>query len=113
MHEMSLAQGVIDIVAEAARAHRAARILRVRLRIGALSHVEPEALRFCFDVVARGTAAEGAALAIDQPAGTAWCAGCETDVTIASRGETCPACGSARLLVTGGDDMTVQDLEVA
>lgn len=66
---MSLAVRVVAIVAEAARAQDAARVARVRLRIGALAAVEPEALRFCLDVAARGTPAEGADLVIARTDG--------------------------------------------
>jgi len=113
MHEMALALNVIDIAAEAARAHAAARVLRVRLRIGALAAVEPEALRFCFAAAARGTPVEDAALEIARTDGRAWCAGCGRTVVIGSRAAPCPECGAAQLLVTGGEDLAVQDLEVA
>lgn len=113
MHEMALVEGVMQIVLNAAREHAAARVLRVRLRIGALSCVAPEALRFCFDVAARNTAADGATLDIVPVPGTAWCAACQDSRTIRSRADACPTCGSAQLLVTGGDDLAVQDLEIA
>lgn len=113
MHEMALAMSVVEIVAETARQHAASRVTKVRLRVGALSSVEPDALKFCFDVAARATVAEGAALIIDTPPGRAYCAGCGNTVTIASRAEACPACQSGQLLVASGDDLAVQDLEVA
>ena len=61
MHEMSLAEGVLQIVEDAARSQGFSQVTAVRLEIGRLSSVEPEALRFCFDVVVRGSLAEGAA----------------------------------------------------
>jgi hydrogenase nickel incorporation protein HypA/HybF len=51
----------------------------VRLAVGALGHVEPEAMRFCFDVAARGTIAEGAQLESRTVPGEAWCLDCGKD----------------------------------
>lgn len=112
MHELAVAQGIVDIVAEEARAQRFARAKRVRVRVGALAHVEPEALAFGFDVVSRGTPAEGAVLDVDRPPGEGWCLACDLRVTLARRGDGCPACGSFQVMVTGGEDLCVTELEV-
>src|SRR5512134_880249 len=76
MHEMALAESVIEIVERAARQHAAAAVRAVRLEIGRLSHVEPDALRFAFDVVKRNGVAHGARLEILATEGTAWCMQC-------------------------------------
>lgn len=112
MHEMSLAESVREIVEEAARAHAARRVGRVRLEIGRLSQVEVDAMRFAFDVVMRGSLADGAALEIVESPGTAWCMRCSQQVEIAQRGDACPSCGSYQLQVTGGERMRVIDLEI-
>ncbi|MDO9709323.1 hydrogenase maturation nickel metallochaperone HypA [Paracraurococcus lichenis] len=113
MHETALAAGVIDIVRDALRERPAERVAVVRLSIGGLSHVEPRALEFCFDAAARGTPAEGARLAIDRPPGRAHCLTCDREVGLASRADACPGCGGHRLLVTGGEEMRVTELELA
>lgn len=113
MHEVALAQSIVDIVREQARVSPFGSLRAVHLRIGALSTVEADALLFGFEVAARGTVAEGATLAIERIPGTAFCAACGKDVTVASRVDDCPSCGSAQLLITGGDDLRVTELEVA
>lgn len=113
MHEMSLAEGVREIVEDVARTHAATRVTRVRLEIGRLSQVEVDAMRFAFDVVMRGSLADGAALEVVETPGTAWCMRCSQAVEIGQRGDGCPACGSYQLQVTGGDRMRVIDLELA
>ena len=113
MHELSLARALIDRLTEEAERHDVARVLRVKLAIGALAHVDADALAFGFDVAARGTLAEGAVLDIERPAGAAHCLGCGADVAIGSRADLCPMCGGARLVITGGEDMTVREMEVA
>lgn len=113
MHEMALAEGVVEIVRDALRAEAGARVATVRLSLGRLSHVEPRALEFCFGAAARGSPAEGAALAIERPEGRAHCLGCDRVVPLESRADACPHCGSHRLLVTGGEEMRVTELELA
>jgi hydrogenase nickel incorporation protein HypA/HybF len=113
MHEVALAHSVADIVAEEAQAAGATRVLRVTLSLGALSHVDPDALAFSFEVAAQGGPAEGADLRIVRPPGQAFCMGCGTNQTVTARGEPCGACGGHQLLVVSGEDMRVQDLEVA
>jgi hydrogenase nickel incorporation protein HypA/HybF len=113
MHEMSLAEGVIGVVADAAHAHAPCTVRVVRLEIGALAAVECEALRFAFDVVKRGSAADGAELDIVSVPGSAWCMHCQRSVAVAERGDACPECGSWQLQVTGGTGMRVKELELA
>lgn len=76
MHELSIAQSVVEAVTERAAGRR---VLRVRLQVGRLSGVVPDALRFSFDLVTDGTPAEGAALEIDEPEGRAHCRACPSD----------------------------------
>ena len=100
MHEMSLAEGML----RAGRGRRTAqrrrgRVKRCWLEIGALSQVEVDALRFCFDAVTRGTLAEGARLEIVTRPGAAWCMPCGERVAIGRRGDACPRCGSYQLQV--------------
>lgn len=112
MHEMALAESVREIVEETARANGARRVGLVRLEIGRLSQVEIDAMRFAFEVVQRGSLAEGARLEIVETDGTAWCLRCSTPVVIARRGDACPSCQSFQLQVTGGDRMRVMDIEI-
>jgi hydrogenase nickel incorporation protein HypA/HybF len=113
VHELGLARRVVAILGEEAERHGFERVVRVKLAIGALGHVEPDALAFAFDVAARGTLADGAVLEVERPPGTARCLACGADVVIESRVDLCPMCGGARLVVTGGEDMMVREVEVA
>lgn len=113
MHELALARAVIEQLAEEAARHGFTRVVRVKLAIGALGHVEPEALAFAFDVAARGSLADGAALEIERVEGAAHCLGCGRDVAVRGRADLCPVCGGARLVITEGEDMKIRELEVA
>lgn len=112
MHEMALAQGILELLEENAGKHGFSRVRTVWLEIGALSGAEAEAIRFCFDAVTKGTLAEGAAFEIIATAGQAWCLDCAATVTIAARYDPCPRCGGYGLQVTGGTEMRVKELAV-
>jgi hydrogenase nickel incorporation protein HypA/HybF len=107
---MSIAESVLGIVEDCARREGFGRVKSVRLEIGQLAAIEAQALRFCFDVVMRGSVADGAILEIDEVPGSAWCFGCSDSVPVAARGEPCPRCGGAQLQVSGGTEMRVKDL---
>ena len=113
MHEMALAEGMLEIVEDAARRNAAERVRTVWLELGALSHVEPQALRFCFDAVTRGGVADGATLEIVTLPGRAWCMPCAVQVPLARLGEPCPRCGSHQLEVVAGEDMRVKEIAIA
>jgi hydrogenase nickel incorporation protein HypA/HybF len=112
VHEMSLAESVLQIVRDAARTEGFSRVRMVRLEIGQLAGVEPEAMRFCFDVVSRETLADQARLEIVATPGEGWCIMCSRPVPIAARFDACPVCGSYQVQATGGLDMRVSELEV-
>lgn len=112
MHELALTENIVDIIGEEARRQGFGRVRVVRLEIGAFAHVEPDALRFCFDAVARGTAAEGAALDIMRAPGEAWCPDCAKTVPLAARFSPCPRCGGRHVRITSGDELRIRELEV-
>jgi len=113
VHEMSLAEGMLQIVEETARKNGAAKVTAVWLELGALSHVEAEALRFCFDAITRGGAADGARLEIVTTPGRAWCMQCSDTVDLARLGDACPRCGGYQLQVTQGEEMRLREIEIA
>ncbi|MEW5738965.1 MAG: hydrogenase maturation nickel metallochaperone HypA [Myxococcota bacterium] len=112
MHELSLAEGIVTLIEEQARKDGFTRVRKVHVLVGALSHVMPEALAFGFTSASKGTLAEGAELVLTRPPGTATCMGCGQSVTLGQRGDPCPECGSFQLLVTGGEELRVTDLDV-
>lgn len=112
MHEMALAESVLGLIEDRTLREGGRRIKMVRLEIGKLSAVEPEAMRFCFDAVTHGTLAEGAVLDIVEQEGSAWCFDCNREVPLATRYDPCPACGGFRLQVAEGALMRVKELEI-
>lgn len=112
MHEMALCQGIAELIEEAARREHFVRVRTVWLELGKLSSVEPDALRFCFDVVTRGGVADGAELQIVPMPGQAWCLACSRAIEIEGALDDCPLCASRQVQVTGGTEMRIKELEV-
>ena len=113
MHEMSLAEGVLQLLEDAALKQEFSKVTVVWLEIGALSGVEVEAMKFCFDAVTRDSIADGAKLEIITLPGTGWCMACSMAVPMMEVFGECPKCGGYQLQVTGGTEMRVKELEVA
>lgn len=112
MHEMSLAESILQIVEDTAARQDFRRVTEVRLEIGALSGVEVEALSFCLDVVLKGSVADGARIELERVPGQGYCLGCGETVTVNALYDPCPTCGGYQVQATGGTDMRVKDLLV-
>ena len=109
MHELSITRSVVAIVSEQAAGQR---VTRVRLEIGCLSAVMPEAVRFCFDVCARGTPVEGASLEIIAIPGRGRCDQCAGETPLVALVGRCPACLTGRLRPTAGQELNIKEMEV-
>jgi hydrogenase nickel incorporation protein HypA/HybF len=112
MHEMSLAEGVLQLIEDAARTEDFSRVKTVWLEIGQLAGVEVEAMKFCFDAVVKDSIARSAQLVVIEIPGQAWCSHCAEAVQVQALYDVCPKCGSHQVQVTGGNEMRVKELEV-
>jgi hydrogenase nickel incorporation protein HypA/HybF len=90
MHELALSQSIVDLVLEQARAARLRTVTRVAVAVGAAAGIDPEALRFCFDVVVEETMARGAALVIERVRLRARCRSCRQEFEPATRAPAAP-----------------------
>jgi hydrogenase nickel incorporation protein HypA/HybF len=103
---------VLDAIREQAASDHFSRVHRVSVAVGALCNVEVEALAFCFDIVMQGTMADGAMLDIVSIPGTGWCQWCQNTFPIVSLVAPCPSCGASEVVMSGGDQLTITELEV-
>jgi hydrogenase nickel incorporation protein HypA/HybF len=109
VHELGIAQRIVDVLdAEA----RGARVTRVRVRIGKLVAVLPDALRFAWTLATEGTVAEGAALEVEETPGRARCRACGATLELDRPFGEC-ACGGVDLEWLGGRELTVVEMELA
>jgi len=113
MHEVSLMEEAVRVAVEAARESGGSRILKLRLRIGTMSGVVPEAMRFAFDVVCRDTMAAGAALEIETVPATSWCAVCEREFPQADFLNECPTCHNLSGELRRGRELEIAAVEVS
>lgn len=112
MHEMSLCEGVLQVLQDNAKSQGFSSVKTVWLEIGALAGVELDAMRFGFDAVMRGSLADKARLEIIEIPGQAWCLKCAKAVQVEQRFDQCPDCESYQLQVISGDEMRIKELEV-
>ncbi len=112
MHEMALCQGVVDLIEEQQLSNTFTRVRCVVLEIGALGHVDPDALRFAFDLCTNDTVAQGAELKIFEIPAKGWCMDCSLPITMANRIDGCPHCGSGSVIIEQGEEMRLKELEV-
>lgn len=108
MHELALMDSLVCTVSEQIGDSR---VVSIRLRVGELTCVVPDALKFCFEVCTRGTALQGATLEIESVAGRARCLDCGAEAGFDFRCALC-GCGSANLDVIAGKDLTISNVEV-
>jgi hydrogenase nickel incorporation protein HypA/HybF len=112
MHEMALTESLVGLIEDEARKGDFTRVKVVRLEVGALGQVCPDALLFCFDAISKGTVAEGAKLDIVAVPGGGWCMDCSKSVMLSERYGACPECGNYQVQVTSGEELRLRELEV-
>ena len=112
MHEMSLCEGVIQLIEQQAVEQDFNKVTTVWLEIGDLAGVEIDAMHFSFDVIAKGTIADAAKLEIINIQGLATCPACKSQTQISARFDLCPTCGHYPLNILAGEEMRIKELEV-
>ena len=108
MHELAIAESVVSSVLERTEDQR---VTVVRLRIGRLAGVVPDALSFCFELATTGTPLEGATLEIVEEHGRAHCRTCDTDFDLDDAFLLCD-CGSADVALLSGRELSVTSVEL-
>jgi hydrogenase nickel incorporation protein HypA/HybF len=112
MHELSLAQGLVEHVERLAKDDHAARVVRLVVLIGRYSGVEREAFEFAFPFAAEGTLAEGAELAIEERPIVVRCRTCSATSRPISTQLICGNCGSTEVELAGGREFMLQSIEL-
>ena len=112
MHEVSICESILDILKNEAEKNRASKVTAVRLKIGELSGVVEDALRFAFEVVTKGSIAEGANLVIEEVPLTARCRSCGKEFHIVGYAFSCKHCESPEIEVISGREMQIEDMDL-
>lgn len=108
MHELALAESLFELIVEKTETSK---VRRIRVEVGRSLAVVPEALRFCFEVVSKGSPLEEATLEVVEIPISGRCSGCAWEGSVEGRVPLCPRCSCAVELRTGGE-LRVREVEV-
>jgi hydrogenase nickel incorporation protein HypA/HybF len=111
MHELSIAQNLLQITLKHAEAAQARRVTKLHLVIGQMSNIIDDSIQFCWDVVAKGTIAEGSILHFERTPARFRCTACNAEFEL-SDSFTCPHCRSHQVQLIGGDDFRLDSIEI-
>jgi hydrogenase nickel incorporation protein HypA/HybF len=113
MHEAGIMQDALDLAVSEANKAGGSRVHRMRLRVGVLSGVVPEALRFAFESLAPGSPADGAQLEIEPVAAAYWCEPCAREFVAPDLVDPCPGCGNTAATLRRGLELELSTVEVS
>jgi len=112
MHELSVAQGILDLVRQHVPDSQAGQVRAVSVRVGALSGVVADSLDFCFGAIVAGTPFSGASLAIERVPPRGRCEACRREFDADAPVFRCPHCGGGRITLVSGDELQVVAVEL-
>ena len=110
MHEMSIAESLIDIIKEEMEKHDVKVLKSIKLEIGQLSAIVPASLSFSFDVMIKGTNLEGAELLMEMVPLKATCKDCNETFEITDYTFICPHCKSKDIRTIAGHELTIVEM---
>ncbi|MBF2065935.1 MAG: hydrogenase maturation nickel metallochaperone HypA [Calothrix sp. C42_A2020_038] len=108
MHELSITQNIVAIVAEHAEGKKVQRVL---LEIGKFSAIMPDAIKFCFNICSQGTVLEGAMLQIREIPGKLRCRNCGLEIVLEKPFGRC-MCGCTELDLVTGEELKIKEIEI-
>lgn len=112
MHEMGIANSILEAVRSEMQRYPGSRPARVGLRVGEMAAIDEESLRFCFDALASGTDLAGLELAIEVCQRRHVCTECGKEFVVRDYDFRCPACGSLASECIGGDELELSFVEL-
>jgi hydrogenase nickel incorporation protein HypA/HybF len=115
MHELSVTSAIVDALLDLVKKHGASQVEEVHLKIGTLRALSVEQVKFCYEILCKGTPLEGSKLIVEEVAGELECSNCNYSGQFNAQDDAyhfgipplvCPTCGSS-LLVKGGDECVI------
>ena len=113
MHELGIAQNILEIVQQSVPEDLAPDVRKIKLRIGRFAGVVPDSLDFCFGVIAGETNMKQAVLSIEQVPTVSLCKECGHRFQVEDLAFLCPFCESANLELISGKELEIVEIEVA
>jgi hydrogenase nickel incorporation protein HypA/HybF len=112
MHELSIAQNIVDIVQQYVPVEAMGDVRSVRVRVGGLSGIVPESLEFSFSAIVAGTPLGSASLNIERVPAVCRCEDCGIEFEVADFVFACPGCSGMHTKLISGSDLQVVDIEL-
>lgn len=113
MHEISIAQDIVEIVEQEMVRHGAKELEAVNVAVGKLAAVMPEQLAFCFSLITAGTNLTGVSLNIREVPLGYMCGSCGEGFTSEEVSFVCPRCGEKNPDLVTGMELNIESIEVA
>jgi hydrogenase nickel incorporation protein HypA/HybF len=111
MHELSIAQNIVEIVSAEAAKIRSGKVLEVCVEIGVISGVDPESLKFVWDMSVKDTLVEGAVLKIQMIEPKAICLDCKQEFKVGVDFD-CPSCHSSNYEILSGRELKIRAITI-
>lgn len=112
MHELAVAQALVEQVDGVIRQHHASSASRIRVRIGPLAGVVPELLASAFPLAAAGSRMEHAELDLVAAPIRVRCQSCGEETEATMNRLVCNACGDGHTQVVSGDELLLESVEL-
>jgi len=112
MHEVGIAQSLMDVVFDTAKNNGAKKVNKIFVKIGRLQAVESSSLMFAFDALKDGTIAEEGELIIENVPLTGKCMDCGHENIFEQIFMQCPKCGSSAVQILTGEELQITEIEV-
>ncbi len=112
MHEMAVTESILEISMRHADEAKAKRISHLYLVIGQLASIVDDSVQFYWDIITRGTIAEGALLHFRRLPARFLCLDCAHQYDMTSDSFSCPSCNSDHVKVVAGDEFYLEAIDV-
>ncbi|MEI7826314.1 MAG: hydrogenase maturation nickel metallochaperone HypA [Euryarchaeota archaeon] len=110
MHEFGIATEIVNVVKETVASQPVKRLISVTVEVGQLAIVNPEQLKFCFEIITEGGPLEGAEMNVETIPAVAKCK-CGFEGALGDEDYVCPKCGGMYELLSGRD-ISIKNLKV-
>jgi len=111
MHEMAIAQSIMDIVEQEMARNGVTKVSTIRLVVGEFTAVVPQSLNFCFEIITKDTPLEGVKLDMEPMPLTGRCTACGEEFAIRDYRFICPKCESKDIETISGKELFVKEIE--
>jgi hydrogenase nickel incorporation protein HypA/HybF len=112
MHEMGVAAQIIQIAESAIPEDYDGPVTKINVRIGKMSSIVPESLKFCFEVSSEDTKLKGAEFVVEEVPVVFLCKECKKETEADGPQFSCQACGGNSIKIVSGKELEITSIEI-